>query len=153
MTWLERLCRARGLRVTEHRRIVLKVLSTAIDHPGALEIHRRAAANHLISRATVYRILNSLVDAGVVKRYSLDGSEACYEPVSKDQHDHLIDVRTGEIVELEGAALADRIRKVAHDLGYDLVNYQLKMLAERVVPVRSRATDRNPMSARSKRPS
>ncbi len=153
MTWLEDLCRARGLRVTEHRRIVLKVLSTAIDHPDALEIHRRAAADHLISRATVYRALNSLVDAGVVKRYSLDGSEVGYEPVSENPHDHLIDVQTGHIVELEGAALADMVRKVAHDLGYSLVNYQLKMLAERLVPGRPRATRRNPTSARSRRPS
>lgn len=79
MTWLEILCEARGLRVTEHRRIVLEVLSTAVDHPCARDIHRRAAADHFISLSTVYRTLNSLVDAGVVMRHRLNDVEAHYE--------------------------------------------------------------------------
>lgn len=87
-TWPERLCEERGLRVTEHRRIVLEVLSTSVDHPSAREIHRRAAAGHLIGVATVYRALNTLVDVGVVMRHSLGGGKAHYGLVNRDSHAH-----------------------------------------------------------------
>ena len=90
MTWLETLCEKRGLRVTEHRRIVLEVLSMAVDHPSARDIHRRAAADHIIGLATVYRSLNSLVEAGVVTRHMLDDGKARYQPVARDQHHHRI---------------------------------------------------------------
>jgi len=85
MNRLERLCEERGLRVTEHRRIVLEVLATTGSHSSAREIHRRAAADHLISLATVFRALDRLVDVGVVRRLSLDGN-AHYEPVGLEHH-------------------------------------------------------------------
>lgn len=134
MTILERLCEARGLRVTEHRRIVLEVLSMAPRHACARDIHRRAAADHLISLATVYRALNSLADAGIVVRHSFDDGEAHYELVNGNRHDHMIDIGTGEIVEFDDRALEDLIKKVARALGYRLVNYRLKLFTKRLEP-------------------
>ena len=79
MTALEALCVQRGLRLTEHRRIVLEVLEGADDHPCVREIHRRAADGHRIGIATVYRTLNTLVDAGMVKRQVFADGKAHYE--------------------------------------------------------------------------
>lgn len=132
MTWLEKLCEARGLRVTEHRRIVLEVLATTAGHFCARDIHRRAAAGHLISLATVYRALGSLVDAGIVTRHSFHDGEAHYELVNGSRHDHMIDISTGEIVEVDERALEDLMKKVAQALGYELLDYRLKIFAERL---------------------
>jgi Fur family ferric uptake transcriptional regulator len=140
MTRLERLCEARGLRVTEHRRIVLEVLSAAIDRPRARDIHRRAAAGRFISLATVYRTLSSLVAAGIVRCHSVNDNEAHYEVVDGGRHDSIIDIATGRVVEVDDEALAELIRQVALGLGYRLVDYRLKMFAERSAAVRDEAT-------------
>lgn len=149
MSWLEKLCEARGLRVTEHRRIVLEVLSEAVDHPRARDIHRRAAVGRFISLATVYRTLNSLVEAGIARCHSNIDNEAHYELVDSGRHDHIIDIQTGQIVEVDDGALKDLIRRVALGLGYRLVDYRLKMFAERFAPVsrrpRARALRVGPM--------
>ena len=85
----------RGLRLTEHRRIVLEVLEGADDHPCVREIHRRAADGHRIGIATVYRTLNTLVEAGMVKRQVFPDGKAHYERAGRLAHPHLIDVATG----------------------------------------------------------
>lgn len=132
MAWLEKLCEARGLRLTEHRRIVLEVLSTTAGHFPARDIHRRAAARHLISLATVYRALNSLVDAGIVSRHSFDDNEAHYELIDGSRRDHMIDIGTGETVQVDEGALEDLMKKVAQALGYELIDYRLRIFAERL---------------------
>jgi Fur family ferric uptake transcriptional regulator len=129
MTPLEALCLQRGLRLTEHRRIVLEVLEASNDHPCVREIHRRAADGHRIGIATVYRTLNTLVEAGMVKRQVFPDGKAHYERVGRPSHPHLIDMATGTIVEIEDIDLAELLDREAERLGYRLVDYSLKMFA------------------------
>lgn len=126
MRALEALCVQRGLRLAEHRRIVLEVLEQATDHPCAGEIHRRAAAGHRIGIATVYRALNSLVEAGVVRRQACADGKAHYEPAGS-VHPHLIDIDTGHVVEIDDDRLAVLIEGTARSLGFRLVDFRLRL--------------------------
>lgn len=130
MTPLEQLCLQRGLRLTEHRRIVLEILEAAKDHPCAREIHRRAAVGHRIGLATVYRTLNSLTAVGVVMRRAFPDGKMRYEGAGGRPHYHLIDVATGLVVELEDARLAAMVEEAARHLGYRLVDYRLELFGE-----------------------
>ena len=129
MTPLEAQCVERGLRLTEHRRIVLEVLEYSNDHPCVREIHRRAADGHRIGIATVYRTLNTLVEAGMVKRQLFPDGRAHYERVGRPSHPHLIDLATGTIVEIDDAELGSLLERQARRLGYQLVDYSLKLFA------------------------
>ncbi len=129
MTPLEVLCLQRGLRLTEHRRIVLEVLESADDHPCVREIHRRAADGHRIGIATVYRTLNTLVEAGMVRRQVFPDGKAHYERMGRSSHPHLIDVVTGAIMEIDDAGLEILLQQEARRLGYHLVDYSLRLLA------------------------
>lgn len=129
MTPLEALCVQRGLRLTEHRRIVLEVLDASDDHPCVREIHRRAANGHRIGIATVYRTLNTLVEAGMVKRQVFADGKAHYERAGRPSHPHLIDIATGTIVEIDDAGLEPLLEQEARKLGYQLIEYSLKLFA------------------------
>jgi Fur family ferric uptake transcriptional regulator len=136
VTPLEQLCLQRGLRLTEHRRIVLAVLQAAGDHPTAREIHRRASADHRIGLATVYRTLNTLMAAGVVARHVFPDGKARYEGAAVRSHHHLVDIRTGKIFDVRDADIARLVETVARDLGYRLVDYRLRLFAEAQPPQR-----------------
>jgi Fur family ferric uptake transcriptional regulator len=132
---LEELCVRRGLRLTEHRRIVVEILEAATDHPCVREIHRRAARDHRIGVATVYRTLNRLAAAGLVTRHVFrDGQSgskgARYERVGAATHHHLIDVDTGRVVEVDDAELTRLIEATARSLGYRLVDYRITLFGE-----------------------
>jgi Fur family ferric uptake transcriptional regulator len=114
---LERLCERRGLKLTEHRRIVLEVLESATDHR--------------IGLATVYRSLNSLAAAGVVVRQTFSDGKARYEGAAPAPHEHLIDVATGQVLEVTEPQVAHLLQAVARDLGYRLVDYRLQLFGER----------------------
>src|SRR5205085_9518505 len=97
---LEAACVARGLRMTEQRRIIARVLEAATDHPDVEELHRRAAAvDPRISIATAYRTVKLFEDAGVIARHDFGAGRARYEPTPDEHHDHLIDLRTGAVIE------------------------------------------------------
>lgn len=130
MTPLEALCLQRGLRLTEHRRIVLEVLEASNDHPCVREIHSRAAAGHRIGIATVYRTLNSLVERGMVRRQVFPDGRAHYERAGRPSHPHLIDIASGTIVEIDEAGLQALLAEQARKLGYQLVDFTLKMFAQ-----------------------
>ena len=130
MTPMETLCIERGLRLTEHRRIVLEILDAADDHPCVREIHRRAAQDHRIGIATVYRTLNSLVRVGMVTRQVFPDGKAHYERAGRPSHPHLIDVATGAIVEIDDGSLAEMLEREAQRLGYRLVEFRLKLFAQ-----------------------
>ncbi len=135
MDRLETLCRERGVRLTEQRRIVLEVLEAATDHPCTFEIHRRASAGGRIGIATVYRALNSLANAGLVSRHVFRDGKARYERAGATPHPHLIDVATGEIVEvINDGGLARLFEKEADRLGFRLQNYRLRLFGRRVLP-------------------
>lgn len=132
MDRLDELCRERGLRLTEQRRIVLEVLDAATDHPCTFEIHRRASAGRRIGVATVYRALNSLASAGLVTRHVFRDGKARYERTGGAPHPHLIDVTTGEIVEVEDdGGLVRLIEEEARRMGFRLVEFRLKLFGER----------------------
>lgn len=125
---VERLCRSLGITLTRQRRIVLEVLQQATDHPCATEIRRRISRKRRVALATVYRTLNMLTEAGVLKRSLFSDGRARYEILGRRALPHLIDVTTGEIVEVDDEDLARQIEKVAQRLGYRLVDFHLKIL-------------------------
>ncbi len=132
MDRLDELCRERGLRLTEQRRIVLEVLEAATDHPCTFEIHRRASVERRIGVATVYRALNSLATAGLVTRHVFRDGKARYERTGGAPHPHLIDVATGEIVEVgDDGVLARLIEEEARRMGFRLVEFRLKLFGEK----------------------
>lgn len=132
MDRLDELCRERGLRLTEQRRLVLEVLEAATDHPCTFEIHRRASAGRRIGVATVYRALNSLATAGLVTRHVFRDGKARYERTGRAPHPHLIDVSTGEIVEVEDDGVLTRlIEAEARSMGFRLVEFRLKLFGEK----------------------
>ena len=132
MERLEDLCRERGVRLTDQRRIVLEVLEAATDHPCTFEIHRRASVGRRIGVATVYRALNSLATAGVVTRHVFRDGKARYERAGKAAHPHLIDVATGDVVEVEDEGeLTRMIEEEAHRMGFRLVEFRLRLFGEK----------------------
>jgi Fur family ferric uptake transcriptional regulator len=128
---LETIRHEHGLRLTEHRRVMLDVLEASTDHPSVHEIHRRAARGHRFGLATVYRTLKTFVEAGAVARRDFGDGRARYESVRDQRHDHLVDIKSGAIVEFDEVALGFLVKAVAQRLGYRLVDYRLELFAER----------------------
>jgi Fur family transcriptional regulator, ferric uptake regulator len=124
---IEQLCVDKGLRMTEQRRVIAQVLSDAHDHPDAEELHRRASAvDSKISIATVYRTVKLFEDAGILERLEFRDSPARYEEM-KDHHDHLIDVTTGKVIEFVNEDIEKLQKRVAEELGFDLVDHRLEL--------------------------
>ncbi|MGB3722837.1 MAG: Fur family transcriptional regulator [Pacificimonas sp.] len=129
---LEALCAERGLRITEQRRVIARVLSKADDHPDVEELYRRASAiDKGISIATVYRTVRLFEDAGILERHDFrDASgaqRARYEPTPEEHHDHLIDLETGDVVEFHDEELEELQRRIAERLGFDLVDHRMEL--------------------------
>jgi Fur family ferric uptake transcriptional regulator len=125
---IEKLCIERGLKMTEQRRVISRVLSDSSDHPDVEEIYRRAAAiDPKISVATVYRTMRLLEDANVIERLDLRDGRARYEENRDEHHHHLIDIKSGEVIEFKSEALEQIKTKIAHDLGYDIIGDRLEL--------------------------
>lgn len=125
---LERACIEKGLRMTEQRRVIAQVLSSAEDHPDAEELHRRAAeVDPRISLATVYRTVRLFEDAGIVERHDFRDGRSRYEESPSEHHDHLINVKTGEVIEFMNAEIEKLQEKVARELGFKLVDHRLEL--------------------------
>lgn len=133
---IEARCEARGLRMTDQRRVIARVLDAATDHPDVEELYARAAARDpRISIATVYRTVKLFEEAGILDRLEFGDGRARYEDADRDHHDHLIDLNSGEVIEFvdpEIEALQDRI---AEKLGYRLKGHRLELYG---VPIRKR---------------
>jgi Fur family ferric uptake transcriptional regulator len=129
MNRLERACRERGLKFTRRRRIVLEVLEASTDHPCAGEVHRRVSRRHRLALGTTYRILNRLTEAGVLSRHLFGRDKARYE-IAGRRHHHLVDRRTGRIVEIEDKALTALLEQAVDRLGYRLLDYRLELTGE-----------------------
>jgi Fur family ferric uptake transcriptional regulator len=125
---LDALCQQCGVKLTRPRRLVLSVLEEASDHPCANEIHQRAALRQRIALGTVYRILNRLAEAGVLTRHSF-GGRMRYEAAGR-RHHHLVDVRSGRIVEIDDRDFATVIEQAAERLGYRLIDFRLEVRGE-----------------------
>ncbi len=128
MSRIERLCIEHGMRMTDQRRVIATVLSDADDHPDVDEVHSRAAKiDARISIATVYRTVRLFEDAGIVERHDFRDGRSRYEQVSKDHHDHLIDMESGTVIEFSNDQIEKLQELVATELGYKLVDHRLEL--------------------------
>ena len=127
---IEAACTAKGMRMTEQRRIIARVLAAAEDHPDVEELYRRCAAldNH-ISISTVYRTVKLFEDSGIIERHEFRDGRARYEQIPENHHDHLIDLRTGKVIEFRSEKIEQLQAEVARRLGYRLVDHRLELYA------------------------
>ena len=132
---IERLCIEKGLRMTEQRRTIARVLSHADDHPDAEELHRRAAAeDNRISLATVYRTVRLFEEAGIIERHDFRDGRSRYEEAPEDHHDHLIDLNPGDVIEFVDEEIGRLQEAIARKLGYKLVDHRLELYGVRLKP-------------------
>ena len=125
---VEALCAEKGLRITEQRRIIARVLSESEDHPDVEALHARASAiDSGISIATVYRTVRLFEEAGILSRHEFGDGRARYEAVSEEHHDHLIDVETGKVIEFVDDELEDLQKRIAEKLGFRLVDHRMEL--------------------------
>ena len=132
-SWVEKKCAERGLRMTDQRRVIAKVLSEADDHPDAEELYRRAAAaDPKISLATVYRTVRLFSDAGIIETHDFRDGRARYETADEEHHDHLIDVVSGDVIEFVDPEIEELQEKIARKLGYELVDHRLELYGRKI---------------------
>ncbi len=125
---IEQLCADKGLRITEQRRIIAKVLGDSEDHPDVETLHSRAAAvDPNISIATVYRTVRLFEEAGILERHEFGDGRSRYEAASETHHDHLIDVETGNVIEFVDEELEELQRRIAARLGFRLVDHRMEL--------------------------
>ena len=131
---MEEKCKQKGVRLTEQRRVIAKVMSESKltfgskDHPDVDELHKRVSLlDKKISIATVYRTVKLFEEAGIIAKHDFKGGKARYEEVSESHHDHLIDVNTGEIIEFVDEEIETLQKKVADKYGYNLVDHKLEL--------------------------
>ena len=125
---IEKLCLDKNMRMTEQRRVIARVLSAAHDHPDVEELHRRAhAVDPHISIATVYRTVRLFEEAGIFDRLDFRDGRSRYEEHTDDHHDHLIDMKTGQVVEFIDPEIEALQEAIARKLGYKLVDHRLEL--------------------------
>ena len=125
---LEELCRKKGVRLTEQRKVIAEIMTSSSDHPDVDELHKRInKIDSKISIATVYRTVKLFEEAGVVSKHDFKGGKARYEKSPEEHHDHLIDVNSGEIIEFVDEDIELLQKKVADKLGYTLVDHRLEL--------------------------
>lgn len=125
---VEALCAEKGLRITEQRRIIARVLSESEDHPDVEALHARASAiDSGISIATVYRTVRLFEEAGILERHDFGDGRARYEAAAEEHHDHLINVETGEVIEFVDEELEALQRRIAERLGFRLVDHRMEL--------------------------
>ncbi len=129
---------AKGLRMTDQRRVVAQVLGAADDHPDVEEVYARASAiDPRISLATVYRTVKLFEEAGLLEKHEFGDGRARYEDAERDHHDHLIDVNTGQVIEFVDPEIEALQERIAARLGYRLIGHRLELLG---VPARKGLT-------------
>jgi len=127
---LEQLCIDKGLKMTEQRRVIARVLSDAADHPDVEQVHRRAVEiDPHISIATVYRTVRLFEEASILARHDFGDGRSRYEEMPTDHHDHLIDVQSGRVIEFHNEEIEKLQRQEARRLGYRLVGHRLELFA------------------------
>ena len=120
--------REQGVRITRPRKAILKILSETADHPDAMEIFRRAVAlDATISLSTVYRTMKLLEDKGEIQRHAFAGGPARFEQADGEHHDHLIDLDTGDVIEVHSDRIEQLQDEIAHALGYDIIHHRLEL--------------------------
>ncbi|HEY4199480.1 MAG TPA: Fur family transcriptional regulator [Devosiaceae bacterium] len=127
---LEEQCAARGMRMTDQRRVIAQVIEQSADHPDVEELYRRAAAiDGRISLSTVYRTVNLFEEAGLVTKHDFKDGRARFELIPDEHHDHLIDIRSGTVIEFRNEEIEAIQEVIAKRLGYRLVDHRLELYA------------------------
>lgn len=130
---LARKCIEKGMRMTDQRRVIAHVLSTAEDHPDVEQLYERSSAiDARISIATVYRTVRMFEEADILERHDFGDGRARYEEAHDDHHDHLIDVNSGEVIEFQNEKIEELQRAVARELGYELVDHRLELFGTKI---------------------
>ena len=125
---IEKLCAEKNMRMTEQRRVIARVLSAASDHPDVEELHRRAhAVDPHISIATVYRTVRLFEESGIIDRHDFRDGRSRYEEHTEAHHDHLIDMKTGQVIEFVDEEIEALQAAIAKRLGYRLVDHRLEL--------------------------
>ncbi|MCB1461671.1 MAG: transcriptional repressor [Nitratireductor sp.] len=137
---LEELCAQKGLRMTEQRKVIARVLESSDDHPDVEELYRRASKiDSKISIATVYRTVKLLEDFNIIERHDFRDGRSRYEAAPEDHHDHLIDLKTGQVIEFANEEIERLQEEIARRLGFRLVDHRLELYG---VPLRREETDK-----------
>ena len=127
-TPLEKKCKEKGVRLTDQRRLIAKVMSDSQDHPNVDDLHQRVSKlDSKISIATVYRTVKLFEEAGIVSKHDFKGGKARYEQAPNEHHDHLIDINSGEIIEFVDQDIEKLQKKVAEKYGYQLIDHRLEL--------------------------
>ena len=127
---LEAACLEKGMRMTEQRRVIARVQEASSDHPDVEELYRRASAvDPNISISTVYRTVRLFEDAGMIERHDFRDGRSRYEPLPEEHHDHLIDIRSGHVIEFRNEEIERIQERIARELGYRLVDHRLELYA------------------------
>ncbi|MBL0372666.1 transcriptional repressor [Rhizobium sp. KVB221] len=125
---LEELCAERGLRMTDQRRVIARILQESTDHPDVEELYRRSSeVDSKISIATVYRTVKLFEDAGIIERHDFREGRSRYETVPDEHHDHLIDLKSGQVIEFHSAEIEALQEKIAREHGFKLVDHRLEL--------------------------
>ena len=130
---IENKCIEKGVRLTDQRKLIATVMSESTDHPDVDELHKRVSkVDSKVSIATVYRTVKLFEESGIVAKHDFKGNKARYEEATKEHHDHLIDVNTGEIIEFVNEDIEKLQKKVAEKLGYKLVDHRLELYGSKI---------------------
>ncbi len=130
---IENKCIKKGVRLTDQRKLVAKIMSESDDHPDVDELHKRVSKlDSKISIATVYRTVKLFEEAGIVAKHDFKGTKARYEQTTQEHHDHLIDINTGEITEFVNEDIEKLQKQVAAKLGYKLMDHRLELYGSKI---------------------
>ena len=133
MNVIEEKCKLKGVRLTDQRKVIAKVMSNSKDHPDVDGLHKRVSEiDKKISIATVYRTVKLFEESGIVEKHDFKGGKARYEQSPDEHHDHLIDINTGEITEFVNEDIEKLQKKVAEKLGYKLVDHRLELYGAKI---------------------
>ena len=130
---IESKCKQKGVRLTDQRKLIAKVMSKSENHPDVYELHSRVNKHDSkISIATVYRTVKLFEEAGIVAKHDFKGNKSRYEQAPEEHHDHLIDINSGEIIEFVNEEIEELQKQVAGKLGYKLVDHRLELYGSKI---------------------
>ena len=139
MSKIEDKCKVKGVRLTDQRKVIARVMSDSKekygskDHPDVDELHKRVSlVDNKISIATVYRTVKLFEEAGIIERHDFKEGKSRYEPTTEEHHNHLIDIKSGEIVEFVDKDIEELQNKIAQKLGYQLVDHKLELYGTKI---------------------
>jgi len=130
---IESKCKQKGVKLTDQRKLIAKVMSESESHPDVDELHKKVSKQDCkISIATVYRTVKLFEEAGIVAKHDFKGSKARYEQAPEEHHDHLIDINSGEIIEFVNEEIEKLQKQAAEKLGYKLVDHRLELYGSKI---------------------